>query len=61
MARFKTVEYDPGWGYIARNPWTGEEVIDGFRWRTRDVARAVVDEARLLSKPTAESVSHLGQ
>ncbi len=51
MSRIRTVEYDAPWGWIAHNPWTGEEVIEGFRWRTRDVARTVVDEARLLSKP----------
>jgi hypothetical protein len=49
--RIKTVEYDPGWGYIARNPRTGKEVIEEFRWRTRDMARAVVAEARLVSNP----------
>ncbi len=49
--RIRTVEYDPGWGWIARNPWTGKEVIEGFVWRTRSVARAVVEEARRLSKP----------
>ena len=49
--RIKTVEYDPGWGYIARNPRTGKEVIEEFRWRTRDVARAVVAAARLVSNP----------
>lgn len=49
--RFKTVEYVAGWGYIARNPWTGEEVIKDFFWCTREVARSVVWEARLLDKP----------
>jgi hypothetical protein len=39
--RIRTVEYDPDWGYIARNPWTGKEIIEDFRWRTRDVARTV--------------------
>lgn len=51
--RIRTVEYEAPWGWIARNPWTGAEVIPEFRWRTRSVARCVVDEARLLSKPAA--------
>lgn len=49
--RIRTVEYEPGWGWIARDPWTGKEVIEDFVWRTRSVARAVVDEARLFRKP----------
>ncbi len=48
--RFRTVEFD-GWGWIARNPWTGKEVWEGFRWASRSVARAVVAEARLFNKP----------
>lgn len=43
--KWTTIEYDPGWGWIARNPYG-----NGFRWRTRDIARAVVDESRLLDK-----------
>jgi hypothetical protein len=52
--RVKTVEYDPGYGWIARCPWTGKEYPwpdDGFRWSSRSVARAVVNEARRLNKP----------
>jgi hypothetical protein len=52
----RTVEYEPGWGWIARNPWTGKEVIENFRWSSRSVARAVADEARLLSKPEQQEV-----
>lgn len=48
MKRIKTIEYEPGWGWIARSPWTGKEVLDNFRWRTREVARDVVRQARLL-------------
>lgn len=49
MPRLKTVEYDPGWGWIASDPWSGFEIMDpGFRWNSRSVARAVVAEARLL-------------
>lgn len=48
--RIRTVEYDPDWGWIARSPFDGRELGgDGFRWRTRDVARTVVEEERLLS------------
>ncbi len=52
LKRVRTVEYDPGWGWIARDPETGKEIIDGFRWRTRSVARAVVDETRMLGRPS---------
>jgi hypothetical protein len=51
MARIKTVEHDPGWGWIARDPWTGEEVWPNFVWRTRDVARCVVEQARRRGPP----------
>lgn len=44
--RIRTVEYDHGWGWIARNPYTGQEVLPDFRWTSRSVARAVVWEAR---------------
>ena len=36
----KRVEYEPGWGWIARNP-DGTEVIPDFRWVSRSVARDV--------------------
>lgn len=50
MSRIKTVEYDPGWGWIARNPFTGDEILEpGFRWNTRESARTVVWDARHLS------------
>jgi hypothetical protein len=53
MKRIRTVEYDPGWGWIARNPYTGEEIIEDFVWCSRSVARAVVAEARL-GKPSSK-------
>lgn len=46
--RVRTVEFDHGWGWIARNPFTGEEIWPGFRWASRSVARTVVRECRLL-------------
>lgn len=46
--RVRTVEFDHGWGWIARNPFTGEEIWPGFRWASRSVARTVVAECRLL-------------
>ena len=49
MARIRTVEFIPGEGWIARCPFSGFEIMEpGFRWFTRSVARAVVDEARIL-------------
>lgn len=52
MPRIRTVEHDAkGGGWIARNPWTGEEVWPDFLWRTRAAARAVVEETRLLKRP----------
>jgi hypothetical protein len=54
MKRIRTVEYDPGWGWIARNPYTGEEVIKDFVWRSRSVARAVVAEAKLICETSPE-------
>ncbi len=47
--RVRTVEYDPGRGWIARDPSTGLEVIENFRWTSRSVARAVVRDARLFA------------
>lgn len=52
MTRIRTVEYDADWGWIARSVWTAEEIIPGLRWRTRSVARTVVDEDRLLNRLT---------
>lgn len=49
MTRVRTVEYDKGWGWIARSPFTGEEIIQDFRWASREVARTVVLETRLLA------------
>lgn len=47
--RFATVEYEPGWGWVARDPWTGFDIMEpGFVWNSRYVARTVVDEARVL-------------
>lgn len=54
MIRTRTVQYEPGWGWIARNPWTGEEIIKDFVWRTRAVARTVVQEVRLRGQPDAD-------
>ncbi len=54
MPRIRTVERDPGKGWIARNPYTGEECVKDFRWRTRSVAYAVADEARIFDKPKTE-------
>jgi hypothetical protein len=51
--RVRTVEYEPGYGWIARNPETGQEVIENFRWASRSVARTVVAETRLLSSRNA--------
>lgn len=53
--RVRTVEYDIGWGWIARNPFTGQVIPDDdFRWSSRSVARSVVLECRLLQAPNAE-------
>ena len=48
--RIRTVEYEPGWGWIARDPRTGKEVIHDFRWRSRAIARQVVSGVRHGSK-----------
>jgi len=42
--RIRAVEYDPGYGWIARGP-DGNEVIENFRWTSRSVARDVVRQA----------------
>lgn len=44
----KTVERDPDGGWIARNPWTREEILPDFRWASREAARGAVEEARVL-------------
>lgn len=49
MPRFRTVEYEPGWGWVARDPWSGFDImVPGFCWKSRSVARAVVYESRVL-------------
>jgi hypothetical protein len=58
MKRIRTVEYDPGWGWIARSPFTGEEIPEpDFRWRTREVARTVVQEQRIFNQPRGHEQS----
>lgn len=48
--RIKTVEHEPGWGWIARNPFTGADILTDFRWSSRGIARAVVSECRELER-----------
>ncbi len=43
--RVRTVEHDPGWGWIARDP-QGHEVIPGFRWASRSIARCVAKDPK---------------
>ena len=52
--RVRTVEYEPGYGWIARDPITGREVIENFRWTSRSVARDVVRQAMLSATPNAD-------
>ncbi|WP_149344770.1 hypothetical protein [Neorhizobium sp. P12A] len=52
MTRIKTVEYEEGFGWIARHPVTGEEIIPEFRWASRAIARTVVLESRMFTEPT---------
>ncbi|MBQ0917508.1 hypothetical protein KBW71_03565 [Hydrogenophaga aromaticivorans] len=52
--RVRTVEYDPGWGWIARDPSTGREVLENFRWTSRSVARDVVDQCRNMVQPNTD-------
>lgn len=61
MMRVRTVEHEPGWGWIARNPYTGEEIWPDFRWASRSVARDVVRQARMFHKPTAGGDAQGGQ
>lgn len=46
-ARPRTVEYDPGWGWIARDPATGNEILPDHRWPSRKVAHDVVAATRM--------------
>ena len=46
--RIRTVEYEPGWGWIARDPRTGKEVVHDFRWSSRAIAREVSRECERL-------------
>lgn len=57
MTRVRTVEYDPGFGWIARNPATGEEIMPNFRWSSRAVARTVVMETVLLTKSATQEAN----
>jgi hypothetical protein len=50
--RVRSVEYEPGWGWIARGP-DGREVQPEFRWRTRSAARDVAACARALVATTS--------
>jgi hypothetical protein len=47
MKRVRTVEHEKGWGWIARDPATGREIIENFRWASSDAARTAVMEARM--------------
>lgn len=47
--RVRAVEYEPGWGWIARDPRTGLEILPDFRWASRSVARSVVLERRAIN------------
>lgn len=52
--KIRTVEYLPGWGWIARCPFSGFDIFEpGFVWNSRSVARAVVAEARMLGRNEA--------
>ena len=42
--RIRTVEYDPGWGWVARDP-QGREVIPDFYWSSHAIARDVARDA----------------
>lgn len=56
--RIRTVEYEPGWGWIARDPRTGKEVIHAFRWSSRAIARQVVSDCRAARKQGAKHDNH---
>jgi hypothetical protein len=49
--RVRTVERDSGWGWIARNPYTGREIIENHRWPSRSIARGVVEDCRTRRAP----------
>jgi hypothetical protein len=51
--RVRTVEREPGFGWIARDPNTGAEIWPEFRWTSRSVARSVVHESRVLNASRA--------
>lgn len=40
--RVRTVEHDPAGGWIARDPATGKELEENWRWNTRESARDAV-------------------
>lgn len=45
----KRVEYDPGWGWIARDR-NGKAIFDeNWRWNSRSVARSVCKESDFLA------------
>lgn len=53
--RFRLVEKDPGGGWIARHPLTGEPFFDkDWRWNSRSVARDVVDSLRRFPESKTE-------
>lgn len=45
--RIRRVEKDPYGGWIARDKFGVEYFDGGFRWNSRSVARAVVEEDRI--------------
>ncbi len=53
--RIRTVEYDPGWGWIARDPSTGKEILHDHRWPSRAMARSVVQQQRTLAAQRAQA------
>ena len=61
MKRVRTVEHETGWGWIARDPATGREVIPEFRWRTRSAARDVVAAQRALARDAAAQAAAKGE
>lgn len=52
--RVRRVEYDPGYGWIARDKF-GVEYMDDFRWASRSIARAVVEADRAFGDIDAEA------
>lgn len=47
MSLVRRVEHDPGVGWIARDKFGVEYLEPGFRWNSRSVAWAVVNDDRL--------------